>query len=233
MNFNTQKNDNNFNYKEFVGPVNVYEYHGLLQKELLLCLGLKPYNTVLDVGCGGLRLGRLLIKYLDSSKYTGIEPMKSVLIQAIQKELDNEIIQIKKPKFLIYSDFNFRDNNNSLIPIQDFIIAFDVFFHCGKNQLELFLKNLSKISNNKTKTIVSVMLNNEITNKGIIESNEGTYYYPHASHRNVLYTIKDFQSIALSFGFDSNIIKFKKNIISFYDKNLTQSSRIIFLLKKL
>lgn len=228
-----QKTHQNFNYKEFVGPLEAYEYHGLCQKQLLLKIGLKPNHKFLEVGCGGLRLGRLLIDYLNPNNYIGIEPMKSILDEAIKEELNDKLIKLKKPKFFNYSDFNFYDENDYLFSIQNFIIAFDVFFHCGKSQLELFLKNINNISNKQTKILISVKLNDESLNTGIIESKEGGYYYPHASHRDVFYSIKDFQSIALRFGFESKLLKVKKDIFDFYDKNPPHGSRLIFLLNKL
>jgi len=45
---------------------------------LLTTLGLRQASSLLDVGWRSLRIGRLLIPYLNLGKYFGVEPNKSV-----------------------------------------------------------------------------------------------------------------------------------------------------------
>ena len=51
----------------------MWEAIGTVQFEFMKNAGLHPENSLLDVGCGTLRGGRLFIPYLDGSKYTGID----------------------------------------------------------------------------------------------------------------------------------------------------------------
>jgi len=57
-----------------VGPDADYDLLRALQFRLLCALGLREHHSVLDVGCGSLRAGRLPITYLAPGRYFGIEP---------------------------------------------------------------------------------------------------------------------------------------------------------------
>jgi cyclopropane fatty-acyl-phospholipid synthase-like methyltransferase len=49
------------------------------QLDILKRFGLKPAHRLLDVGCGPLRLGSLVIPYLEPSHYYGIDPSETLL----------------------------------------------------------------------------------------------------------------------------------------------------------
>jgi len=63
-------------YRAFVGPPQDYDLIAAMTFGLLTSLGLRQHRSLLDVGCGSLRIGRLLIPYLNEAKYTAIEPEK-------------------------------------------------------------------------------------------------------------------------------------------------------------
>lgn len=217
-----------FNYKKYAGYEELYNTEGVTQFIFLLKQGLTPNCNLLDVGCGPLRAGRFLIKYLNNEKYIGIEPAEQILKQAIKKQKLFNLFEIKKPKFFHNYDFNL-DN----IPIQNFIVAFDVFFHCGIEQLKTFLKNLHKVCDEKTKIIITVQFadgdpHESLKSKGL----NVDYFYPHASHVDVYYDIDQFKNIALGFGFEASLFSFKKDIPYFYSPNPKRGGRLIFLLNK-
>lgn len=60
-------------YRSYVGPADQYDLIGAAQFALLYALGLREYHRLLDIGCGSLRAGRMLISYLNSGGYTGVE----------------------------------------------------------------------------------------------------------------------------------------------------------------
>ncbi len=59
-------------YRAYVGPPLEYDLVGASQFRLLTTLGLRAGHRCLDLGCGSLRAGRLLIPYLDPGNYFGI-----------------------------------------------------------------------------------------------------------------------------------------------------------------
>ena len=71
-------------HREFVGSF--WDEIGILQFEFLVKNGLKPHHQVLDLGCGALRGGVHIIKYLNKHCYTGLDANSS-LLRAAKKEL--------------------------------------------------------------------------------------------------------------------------------------------------
>ena len=57
------------------GPADDFERVGRLGFTVLLQEGLRPSSRVLDVGCGALRLGYWLLRFLDPGRYFGIDPV--------------------------------------------------------------------------------------------------------------------------------------------------------------
>ncbi|MBD3362745.1 hypothetical protein GF362_03430 [Candidatus Dojkabacteria bacterium] len=135
-------------YKAFVGPPAQYDIIGASQFRLLCTLGLREHHKLLDLGCGSLRAGRLFISYLDKNCYYGIEPNKWLIKEAMNNQIGDDIIRIKKPSFSFNKNFN-----TEVFKIKfDFIIAQSIFSHTGPDLLKKGLSNLY----------------NSITNEGIV-----------------------------------------------------------------
>jgi hypothetical protein len=86
-------------YRAYVGPPEDYDLIAAMTFNLLTTLGLRQHHSLLDVGCGSLRIGRLLIPYLNRDKYVGIEPNEWLVRQGIRHEMGETLLQIKRPKF--------------------------------------------------------------------------------------------------------------------------------------
>jgi hypothetical protein len=69
-------------YRAWVGPPEDYDRIAALQVALLLCVGLRETHFFLDVGCGSLRGGRMLIPYLRPGRYFGVS-FDFVLAQSV------------------------------------------------------------------------------------------------------------------------------------------------------
>ena len=52
-------------YRAYVGPPGDYDRIAAMTFNLLTAVGLRQQHKVLDIGCGSLRVGRLLIPYLN------------------------------------------------------------------------------------------------------------------------------------------------------------------------
>jgi cyclopropane fatty-acyl-phospholipid synthase-like methyltransferase len=106
---------------------------------LLTTLGLRQDHTVLDIGCGSLRIGRLLIPYLNVGNYSGIEPNRWLLEEGIRHETGQDQIRIKQPRFY------FADSARNLpaSELYDFAMAQSIFSHCGPDLVKRWLNDTS------------------------------------------------------------------------------------------
>jgi len=86
-------------HRKFVGPEERYDIVSAMTFNLLTTLGLRQHHRVLDIGCGSLRNGRLLIPYLNVGNYVGFEPNRWLVEAGIRHETGTDIIAIKKPRF--------------------------------------------------------------------------------------------------------------------------------------
>ena len=87
-------------YRAYVGPPEDYDLIAAMAFNLLTTLGLRQHHSLLDVGCGSLRIGRLLIPYLNRGKYFGVEPNEWLVDEGIRRELGETLVQIKRPDIL-------------------------------------------------------------------------------------------------------------------------------------
>jgi cyclopropane fatty-acyl-phospholipid synthase-like methyltransferase len=114
-----------------VGPIRDWEKKRAFQILFLKKIGLKPEHYVMDVGCGTLRGGIPIIKYLEPEHYVGLESREPVLTEA-RKELREHALEHKKPR-LVHSP--------SLLDVTleqrfDFVWAFSVLIHMRDDILD-------------------------------------------------------------------------------------------------
>ncbi len=121
-------------HKTYVGGRD-YDLKGAMQLTLLYSLGLRAEHRLLDIGCGSLRAGRLIIPYLNPGGYTGLEPNTWLIDEAIEKEIGRDVLDIKKPIFV--------DNDQwdvSGLGAFDFVLAHSIASHTGPALTEVLLK---------------------------------------------------------------------------------------------
>jgi len=126
-----------FNYKTPVGPSALYDYSAALQFSILFNYGLRAHHTLLDFGCGSLRLGRLMIQYLDKHNYYGIEPREDLINEGIEANHLRELIAHKKPNLRVSDDCNMATFDINF----DYIIAYSIFTHMPSTQIRECLKS--------------------------------------------------------------------------------------------
>lgn len=129
-------------YRAYVGPPTDYDLVAAMTFSLLVALGCRQQHKVLDIGCGSLRVGRLLIPYLNKRGYAGIEPNEWLVKEGIEREIGEDQVRIKEPRF------HFSDNAAALIKDQteyDFVIAQSIFSHCGIDLLEAWLAQFAQL----------------------------------------------------------------------------------------
>ena len=127
-------------YRSYVGWPEGWDVLSAMQFNLLTYLGLKESHNVLDIGCGSLRTGRLLIPYLQPCHYFGIEPEKWLIEDGVKNECGADLIRIKKPVFSYDSNFSCTTFGKQF----DFILAHSVFTHASQSQIKRCLSEISK-----------------------------------------------------------------------------------------
>jgi SAM-dependent methyltransferase len=128
-------------YRAYVGPPEDYDLIAAMTFNLLTTLGLRQHHALLDVGCGSLRIGRLLIPYLNSGKYFGLEPAEWLVAEGIKHELGQAVVQIKRPTFF------FTDSPETVVRAKvsfDFVLAQSIFSHCGLDLINGWLSAVSR-----------------------------------------------------------------------------------------
>ncbi|MFP6640424.1 MAG: class I SAM-dependent methyltransferase [Myxococcota bacterium] len=122
-------------YTAYVGPPRDYDFMGATQFRLLCTLGLRAQHRLLDFGCGSLRVGRMLIPYLQPGHYYGVEPNRWLIDDAIEHEVGADLIRIKTPQFLYHDTFSCREFDVRF----DYILAQSIFSHCGADLITRIL----------------------------------------------------------------------------------------------
>lgn len=126
-------------YRAYVGPPQDYDLVSAMVFNLLTSIGLRQHHRVVDIGCGSLRVGRLLIPYLNEGNYIGIEPNKWLVEDGIANELGMDQVRIKRPAFSFLTSMDdFKDSLGL-----DYAIAQSIFSHCGQDLIKQWLSQIS------------------------------------------------------------------------------------------
>jgi cyclopropane fatty-acyl-phospholipid synthase-like methyltransferase len=127
-------------YRAYVGPPGRFDFMSATQFALLFHLGLREHHRVLDFGCGSLRLGRLLIPFLEPEHYFGIDPNSWLVEDGIARELGLSAAALKRPRFAGNSDFDCGAFGEKF----DFIVAQSIVTHAGPNLAAALLRSAAR-----------------------------------------------------------------------------------------
>ena len=126
-------------YRGYVGADSNYDFLSAIQFNVLFALGMLETHKVLDLGCGSLRVGRLLIPYLQEGNYYGIEPNKWLVDEGIAHNVGDDLVALRKPTFRYVDDFSVAEFG---VPF-DFIVANSIFSHTYR---DLARESLPKVA---------------------------------------------------------------------------------------
>lgn len=109
---------------KLVGRPELWKLKRDFQIQFLKQMGLQPEDHLVDIGCGTLRGGIPIIRYLEAGHYSGIESRNEALSEG-KKELEESGLQSKNPVLIANSDLGSLNLDRSA----DYIWAFSVLFH--------------------------------------------------------------------------------------------------------
>jgi SAM-dependent methyltransferase len=114
---------------------------GRLQFDYLLGHGLQPHHQVLEIGCGNLRAGWLLIDYLETGHYYGLDISAPVLFAA-QETLVRHDLAAKLPRLTLVKDMHFDFLPDAQF---DLVHAHSVFSHSPLSVIEECFSHVGRI----------------------------------------------------------------------------------------
>ena len=181
-------------YRAYVGPPEDYDLIAAMTFGLLTSLGLRQHHKLLDIGCGSLRAGRLLIPYLNANCYFGIEPNRWLVEEGINKEIGEDQVRIKSPQFL------FADSAETWIGKHgfDFAVAQSIFSHTGAQLLESWLRQASQLLTSSGALVATFLI-------GESDVPVMDWVYPEC----VLHTAKMMESSARRYGLKFQILDWR------------------------
>lgn len=127
--------------RAYVGPPEHYDLSAAVQFNLLTSLGLREEDSVLDIGCGSLRAGRLLMVYLQPGNYYGLEPNWWLVDKGIETELGWELIERRRPDLRDGADFDLQQFDRRF----DFLLAQSIFSHAPPEDVRTCLGEAAQV----------------------------------------------------------------------------------------
>lgn len=145
-------NSHEDDYKAFFGGKAIqWEQRGAFQLKFLMSQGMAPGHSLADVGCGPLRAGHFLIRYLDPGKYCGVDYNANFIAVAKNTIAADEHLRSKSPTLDVVRNFDLEPLAREF----DFILLFSVLNHCSDQEKALFFQNLPRIMHADTKVLIS------------------------------------------------------------------------------
>jgi cyclopropane fatty-acyl-phospholipid synthase-like methyltransferase len=120
---------------------------GPLQLAFLKEKGLRPSDSLLDIGCGCLRGGVHLVEYLDPGNYFGFDVNQSLLDAGYEVELGAVGLRGRLPRenLLCGRDFEVERFGREF----DFALALSLFTHLTLNHIRVCLERLTPWMNGR------------------------------------------------------------------------------------
>lgn len=126
-------------HREYVGGL--WDEVGRLQLRFLRGRGLRRDQRLLDIGCGALRGGVHLVRYLEPGCYVGVDKEPALLHIGAEQELGAALMAAKRPALLALAGFEF----DRLPARPDIAWAHSLFTHLPMEHIRRCLANLRPV----------------------------------------------------------------------------------------
>ena len=127
-----------------------YQRTAEIQLAFLQSRGLRPTSRIIDYGCGSLRLGKLLIDFLEPDGYIGLDATDQFYAPALAS-LDRELRDTKRPRCYTISPEVIEELQPDPV---DFIISTHVLIHVPWEEMRDFLSRFDRLAGKKTKIYI-------------------------------------------------------------------------------
>lgn len=117
------------------GPASLFESVGRASTISMIEHGLYPDSSVLDIGCGSLRLGYWLINFLQPGCYHGIEPENARVRWGLNYLVGPDVAEAKRPRFDDNVDLDFAVFDRNF----DFFVARSIWTHAARRHIVTML----------------------------------------------------------------------------------------------
>lgn len=144
-------------YRAYVGLPERYDELAALQFRVATELGLREDHQVLEIGCGSLRFGRLLLPYLLPDHYVGVEPERWLVEDGIRYELGESIIAVKNPQFCFDGECDFAHFGRTF----DYIMLQSIITHAPFDWVERCAARISSVLANPTGILIGTYLDGQ------------------------------------------------------------------------
>lgn len=117
--------------EHLVGPPGAWQESQRFQFDFLRSQGLSASDELLDLGCGPLRAGLVLVEYLEAGHYVGVDVRPRVIAEA-QRQVARRGLSSKHPRVLVSTTFGRDELGDRRF---DVVWAFQLLYHLTDDQV--------------------------------------------------------------------------------------------------
>jgi SAM-dependent methyltransferase len=123
------------------GPIGYWERLRKYHIGALKSLGLQPFHSFLDIGCGPLQGGIAFIEYLDAGKYAGIDLNEKSLAEGYKQIVDAGLVS-KNPFLAVSDTFGKNELKNRKF---DYIWCSQMLYHLDEDLIKILFRRILQL----------------------------------------------------------------------------------------
>ncbi len=128
-----------------------FRWYGAGALAFLVSHGLERHHRCIEYGCGSLRVGQHLIRYLDAGRYTGLDVTDRFFLDGLDL-LEPELQEQKRPRLALITSAGLAELGRHPA---DFLVSIEVLQHVEPRELDAFLASLLQLVGPETRAFVS------------------------------------------------------------------------------